>query len=59
MFSARRGQDFRRDHFEPLVTVAHAPSSLPIVFLQTLLTVSLKVYKTVLLNDTDYTASKG
>jgi hypothetical protein len=30
MFSARRGQDFRRDRYEPLVTVAHAPSSLPI-----------------------------
>jgi hypothetical protein len=30
MFSASRGQDFRRDRYEPLVTVAHAPSSLPI-----------------------------
>jgi hypothetical protein len=30
MFSAWRGQDFRRDSYEPLVTVTHAPSSLPI-----------------------------
>jgi hypothetical protein len=28
MFSARRGQDFRRDRYEPLVTVARAPRSL-------------------------------
>jgi hypothetical protein len=32
MFSARRGQDLRRDRYEPLVTVAHAPSSLSIYF---------------------------
>jgi hypothetical protein len=31
MFSARRGQDLHRDRYEPLVTVADAPSSLPIV----------------------------
>jgi hypothetical protein len=30
MFSAKRGQDFRRDRYEPLLTVAHAPSNLPL-----------------------------
>jgi hypothetical protein len=30
MFSAWRDQDFRRDRYELLVTVAHAQSSLPI-----------------------------
>jgi hypothetical protein len=30
LFSAWRGQDFRRDSYEPLVTVAHAPSRLPV-----------------------------
>jgi hypothetical protein len=30
MFSARRGQDFHRDRYKPPVTVAHAPSNLPI-----------------------------
>jgi hypothetical protein len=30
MFSEWGGQDFSRDRYEPLVTVAHAPSSLPI-----------------------------
>jgi hypothetical protein len=31
LFSARRSQDFHRDRYEPSVTFAHAPSSLPIV----------------------------
>jgi hypothetical protein len=30
MFSAWRVQDFHRDSYEPLVTVAHAPIILPI-----------------------------
>jgi hypothetical protein len=30
MFSAKRGQDFHRGRYEPLLMVAHAPSSLPI-----------------------------
>jgi hypothetical protein len=36
MFSAWRGQGFRRDLYEPLVTVAHAPSNLPISVLETI-----------------------